>query len=113
MPPPRIIREFNTVIQTISRGRLVERLDEKLVALLEDLDACGDDKAAGSLTLTLKFQRVGERVEITPKVEIKPPAEKPVPPGTLFAVEGGLSVQHPAQNDMFSGPRGLDAASGQ
>ncbi|RBP01062.1 hypothetical protein DFR50_1597 [Roseiarcus fermentans] len=109
MSPPRIIRDFRTVIELCARGRLTERLDQKLADCLEALNASPDEKAKASLTVTLELQRAGDRIEIRPKATVKLPEEKGVGSTTLFAAEGGLSLQHPSQTDMFSGPR--DAAS--
>lgn len=105
MPPPRIIRDFRTVIELCARGRLVERLDEKLGAVLDALADSVDEKASASLSLTLDLQRVGDRIDIKPKVAFKPPPDKAVPATPLFFAEGGLSLQHPSQVDMFAGPR--------
>lgn len=109
MSPPRIIRDFRTVVELCARGRLTERLDAKLIDCLDALAASVDEKAKASLTLSLDLQRVGDRIEIRPKATVKLPEEKGVGSTTLFAAEGGLSLQHPSQTDMFSGPR--DAAS--
>ena len=103
--PPRLIRDFTTLVGLCARGRLTERLDAKVAALAEALHAHPDDTATGSITLTLTFARAAERVTIKPKVLIKLPEEKGVGETTLFDVEGGFSLQHPSQLDMFSGPR--------
>ena len=105
MPPPRIIRDFRMVLETFPRGRLIERLDQKLIDCLDALAASPDETSKATLTVALELQRVGERVEIRPKVTVKLPEEKGVGSATLFAAEGGLSLQHPSQFDMFSGPR--------
>lgn len=104
----RIIRDYRTVLELIARGRLIERLDEKTAEVLAALEAEDDDKAKASLQVKLSFQRVGDRTDITAAVQVTLPPDKPLPTTTLFVVEGGLSLQHPSQMDMFSGPR--DAA---
>lgn len=105
--PDRIIRDFRTVLDLCARGRLVERLDDKMGDVLKALAAHPDDKAKGTLTLTLEFARADERVTVRPKVVIKTPEEKGVGETTLFAAEDGLSLMHPSQMDMFAGPRAV------
>ncbi len=104
----RVIRDFRTVLDIVARGRLTEKADSQLVSLLEAMEASLDETAKGQLQVTLSFQRIGEKIDISGAVKMTPPPEKKLPPSTLFVVEGGLSVQHPSQTDMFSGPR--DAA---
>lgn len=106
----RIIRDFRTLVELVARGRLVEKLDREVGELLAALDAAGDDGKA-SLTLTLTLQRVGDKTDVRAAVKTAPPADKPLPAATLFNAEGGLSLQHPSQIDLFAGPR--DASSKQ
>ncbi len=106
----RTIRDFLTVLKVFPRDSLVERLDAKMRELLEALDASHDEKAKGSLTLTVTFQRLGDRKDIHAAVKLALPPEAAVPPTTLFTVEDGLSLEHPRQSDMFSGPRDAAAA---
>lgn len=105
MPEPRLIRDFRTIVELCARGRLTERLDDKVRALADALHSHPDDTATGSIALTLTFSRAQERVTIKPKVLVKLPEEKGVGETTLFDVEGGFSLQHPSQMDMFAGPR--------
>lgn len=107
----RIIRDFRTLTELVARGRLTEKLDAQLVELLEALDRASDEKAKGSLTLTLTLQRVGDKTDISGAVKTVLPPNKPLPATTLFVVEGGLSLQHPSQTDMFSGPRDAGAVA--
>jgi hypothetical protein len=108
MSNARVIREFATVLNLLSRGRFVEKIDEKLAEAMTALNAHPDDKAKASVTLTFEFTRVQERVGIKPSIKLKLPEEKGFAETVMFAVEDGLSLQHPSQIDMFSGPRGVD-----
>lgn len=103
----RVIRDFGKIVALIARGRLLEKLDDEVAELLDQLEATGEDKAKGSLTLTIEFQRLADRTDVSGKITVKPPAEKALPATTLFNVEGGLSVQHPGQMEMFGGPRAV------
>jgi len=105
MDKTRIIHDFPTVLALLSRGRFVEKLDDKLAELHAALNACPDDKAKATLTLSFDFTRLGEKVDIKPSVKLKPPEEKGFPPTTLFLADEGLSTQHPSQIDLFAGPR--------
>ena len=105
----RVIRDFRTITELIARGRLVEKLDAQILNLIEALEDSDDDKSKASLQLTLTFQRIGEKTDIRATYKATPPPDKPLPAVTLFNVEGGLSLQHPSQIDMFAGPR--DAAA--
>jgi len=108
MSKPRVIHDFATVLGLLSRGRLLERLDEKLAEALAALDRTPDEKTKAQITLTIELVRVQERVELKPVVKLKLPDEKGLPSSTLFAFEDGLSLEHPQQLDMFGGPRPVD-----
>lgn len=107
----RVIRDYRTVIELVARGRLVERLDEQIRDVLEALEASDDEKAKASLTVTLSFQRMADRTDVHGACKVVLPPDLPLPSLTLFNVEGGLSLQHPSQLDMFAGPRDAGAAA--
>ena len=101
----RLIRDFRTTIDLLSRGKYVEKLDSKLVEMLDALASMPDEAGKATMTLQITLTRLGDRVSIQPKVSIKLPEEKGFGDTTLFAAEHGLSLQHPSQMDMFAGPR--------
>ena len=101
----RIIRDFRTIVELNQRGRLLEKIDAKIAELIGELDVHPNEKARGKIDVSLTFQRIGEKIDVYGAVKMTPPPEKALPPTTLFLVEGGLSVQHPSQIDMFGAPR--------
>lgn len=109
MPEPRVIHDFPTILALLSRGRYVEKINDKLGDMLDALQSCPEDKAKATLTLTFDVTRMQDRVDIKPTVKLKLPEEKGFAPTVLFAFEDGLSLEHPSQLDMFGGPR--DAAA--
>ena len=106
-----VIRDFKTLVEYYERGALSARLNDNLLDLIEALDANFDEKCNGSLTLTLKVQRIGDRKEVLATVKMALPPDKPLPSANFFGVEGGLSLEHPSQNDMFSTPREVRTSS--
>jgi hypothetical protein len=104
----RTIRKFDELIGLLSRGRFAEKCDEHLTHALETLEALPGEKGVATLTVTLTFNYESGRIDIKPVVKSKLPEEKGFSGTPFWTYEGGLSVQHPSQLDIFSGPR--DAA---
>jgi hypothetical protein len=104
----RTIRSFVEMLGLLSRGRFAERLDEELTEAIQHLEALPEEKGSATITVevTLNFQ--SGRLDIRPKVKAKLPEAKAFTDTPFWTHEGGLSVQHPNQIDMFGGPR--DAA---
>lgn len=100
----RVIRDIQTILPLLARGRALEKINEKLGDALEALDT-SETKAKATLTLTLDLTREDERVGLRAAIKLKLPEEKGLPETILFAADGGLSLQHPSQLDMFAGPR--------
>ena len=71
MTKPRTIHEFTTVLALLARGRVIEKLDDKLAEALHALDAQADEKSQAQLTLTIVLTRVQERVDLKPTVKLK------------------------------------------
>lgn len=111
---PRIIRDTPTILALLSRGLVLERLDEKLGEVHDALEHHPDDKAKGSLTLTLTLTRKltddgSMRIGVQPDISVKLPKEKGFTETPFFLVEGGFSQEHPRQFDLFAGPKEVPA----
>lgn len=104
----RPIRRFEEMLGILSRGRFAEKCDEHLANVLETLEALPNEKGTATMTLTVTFTYESGRIDIKPAVKSKLPEEKAFSGTPFWSFEGGLSVQHPSQMDMFGGPR--DAA---
>ena len=104
----RTIRSFTEMLGLLNRGRLVDRLDEEMAAVLNALRETPKEsgKATLSLTLTIAYQE--GRLDIRPEIKAKLPAAAAFNGTPFWELDGGLSVQHPSQSDMFSGPRSID-----
>jgi len=99
------IRSLFDALNLMHRGRFAERCDDHLQKAIAEIEASQDDKAKASITLTITIQRLGDRIDVKPDVKSKLPEEKGFQSVPFWTVEGGLSVQHPNQTDMFGGPR--------
>lgn len=107
----RVIRSLFQVLGLNSRGRFEEKANSEMQRLIEALQEHPEDKAKGTLTVTIDFVKLGDRIDMKPSVKAKLPEEKGFASTAFWPVEGGLSVQHPSQSDMFAGPQ--DAGSRQ
>lgn len=107
----RPIRRLNDLLPVLNRGRFVEKCDEHLTHALEHLEGLPDQQGKATLTITLTVAYQEGRIEVVPAVKSKLPEEKGFTGTPFWSVEGGFSVQHPSQTDMFGGPR--DAAERQ
>ena len=105
---PRPIRRFTEMLSILSRGKFEEKLDEHMNNALQTLEALPGEKGVATLTVTITFNYESGRLDIKPVVKSKLPEEKGFSGTPFWSYEGGLSVQHPSQFDMFAGPR--DAA---
>ena len=111
MADERIIRDFQTVLKLPGGGKFAARVDEKLALALETIAGMAEEGGKATLTLTFDFTQAQERVDIKGTVKLKLPEEKGFPPYTVFAADGGLSLEHPRQFDMFGGPRVVGATA--
>ncbi len=105
----RIVRSFTQALGLLNRGKFSEKLDAELGRALEALEQHPEEKAKATLTVTLELTKLGDKVDIKPTCKLKPPEEKGLHSTTFWPLEGGLSVQHPSQTDMFAGPRDASA----
>lgn len=99
------IRNFSEMVNILNRGRFTEKLDEHLTKACETLEALPGESGKATLTVAITLVYESGRYEIRPSVKTKLPEEKAFAGTTFFALEGGLSLQHPSQSDMFAGPR--------
>jgi hypothetical protein len=106
----RPIRSFTDLLPLLSRGRFVERLDEHLGHALATLEALPTESGRATLTVTLTIAYEAGRLDITPSVKSKLPEDKGFSGTPFWALEGALSIQHPSQIDMFSGPKPVAVA---
>ncbi len=104
----RVIRSFFQAIGIMHRGRVEEKLNTELARLLEAVEQHPEEKASGTLTLTVTVTKLGDRLDVKPKVEAKLPKDKDFGSATFWPLEGGLSIEHPSQSDMFA-PRDANA----
>ncbi|UOK70163.1 hypothetical protein [Ancylobacter polymorphus] len=100
----RIIRSLFQALGLSNRGRFEEKANAEMQRLIDALQEHPDEKAKGTLTLTIEFVKLGDRMDMKPQVKAKLPEEKGFTSTPFWVVEGGLSVQHPSQSDMFGGP---------
>ncbi len=103
-----IVRRFSAMLDMLCRGRFVEKCDEHLEDALRALEAQPEGKGIVTLTVTIRIAADSGRVEITPAIKSKLPEEKSFAGTPFWTKDGGLSVQHPSQFDMFSGPQRAD-----
>lgn len=101
----RPIRTFNDLLPVLNRGRFLEKCNEHLSKSLETLEGLPDEKGTATLTITLTVAYQEGRIEVRPAIKSKLPEEKGFASTPFWSVDGGFSVQHPSQADMFSGPR--------
>lgn len=110
----RCIRSFTETLGFLNRGRFSEKCDEHLQRAIEELQNSTAEKGVATVTVTLTIAYDQERIEVKPSIKSKLPEEKGFTGTPFWALDGGLSVQHPSQADMF-GPRDVtprrDAAS--
>lgn len=107
----RTIRRFTDVLGLLNRGRFVEKVDEHLAHAFETLEALPEEKGTATVTVTLTVAYDSGRYDVRPAVKSKLPEEKAFNGTPFWGVEGGLSVQHPSQADMFV--RDVDDISGR
>lgn len=103
----RIIRSFADTLGLLNRGRFVEKCDEHLAEALQTLEALPGEKGTATITVALTINYESGRLDIKPAIKSKLPEEKAFAGTPFWSHEGGLSVQHPSQIDMF-GPRAAE-----
>jgi len=105
----RPIRNFVEMLGLLNRGKFVDKCNEHLTTALETLEALPNEKGTATVTIAVTINYDSGRLDIKPAIKSKLPEEKAFSSTPFWAYEGGLSVQHPSQMDIFGGPR--DAAT--
>ncbi|MFG1332061.1 hypothetical protein V5F41_12515 [Xanthobacter autotrophicus] len=99
---PRLIRSFLQAVGLMHRGKVEQKLDTELAKVLEAVEQHPEEKATGSVAIIVTVTKLGDRLDIKPKVETKVPKEKDFPSTTFWMIDGALSLEHPDQADMFA-----------
>ena len=111
MSATRIIRSLFQALGLANRTRFEEKCNSEMQRVIEALQEHPEEKAKGTVTITVTFTKLADRIDMKPDVKAKLPEEKGFPSTTFWPVEGGLSVQHPSQTDMFGGPSAVGERS--
>jgi hypothetical protein len=104
----RTIHRFGDMLALLSRGHFLEKCDEHLATSIAALEALPGEKGTARITVELTINYQSGRIDVRPAVKSKLPEEKGFADTPFWAHEGGLSVQHPSQIDMFGGPRAAE-----
>lgn len=99
----RVLRSYREVIGLASRGEFSRHLDAQLAVLVQALEDSPADKCKGEITVKLTFDFELGRVDVRPEVKVKLPDTTKFVKTPFWTVDGQLSVEHPNQQDMFSG----------
>lgn len=108
----KLIRDADTLIAVLEQGDLKSDLNAEIARVVSKLHELSDDdpkkKFKGDLTLKMKFQ--AENGMVTISNDIKSTLPKVPRRMDVFwtTEEGALSTEHPAQTDMFGGPRVIE-----
>lgn len=105
----RVIRSLFQALGLANRTRFEEKCNTEMQRVLEALQEHPEDKAEAEVTIKVKFTKLVDRIDMKPEVKATLPKDKGFTATPFWVVEGGLSVQHPSQTDMFGGPS--DAAA--
>jgi len=107
------LRDASVILGTLENGEMIAALGAAITDSLKKLNEHAGNrpksKAKGKVTLTIEMEVEQGGVNITGDIVAKLPK---MPRGsTYFWVlpDGALSLEHPQQIDMFSGPRATRA----
>lgn len=108
----KIIRDADTLIGVLEQGDLKSDLNTEIAKLVGKLHGLSEDrpdkKFSASLTLKMNFSAENGMVTISNDIATKLP-KQPRRLDIFWTTEdGGLSTEHPAQRDMFGGPRVIE-----
>lgn len=104
----RVIRSYTETVGLLSRGEFARRIDEEIAKLLEAFENMTADSGKGTLDVKLEFKYELGRIDVAASFKVKSPETDRFMKTPFWIVDGALSVQHPNQHDMFSGPRTID-----
>jgi hypothetical protein len=99
-----VIRRFVGMLELLNRGRFVEKLDAHLEEAIQTLEALPNEKGSATINIAITLAYESGNIEVKPSVKSKLPEERAFSGTPFWTHEGGLSVQHPSQIDMFAGP---------
>lgn len=108
----KLIRDADTLIAVLEQGDLKSDLNAEIAKVVAKLHELSDDnpkrKFSGSLTLKMKFAAENGMVTISNDITSTLP-KIPRRSDIFWTTEdGALSTEHPAQTDMFGGPRVIE-----
>jgi hypothetical protein len=104
----RVIRSYTEMLGLLSRGDFSRRLDQELTKLIETLEALPTESGKATITVGVEFKYELGRIDINPTFKVKLPETDRFMKTPFWTIEGALSVQHPSQLDIFSGPRTVE-----
>lgn len=110
----KLIRDADTLIAMLERGDLKGDLNDEIAKLVSRLHGLSDEnpkkKFSGSLTLKIKMSAENGMVTVNNDIATTLP-KVPRRMDVFWSTEdGALSTEHPAQHDMFGGPRVIEGA---
>jgi hypothetical protein len=108
----KFIRDADTLIAVLEQGDLKSDLNAEIAKVVSKLHELSDEnpkrKFSGSLTLKMKFSAENGMVTISNDITSTLP-KIPRRSDIFWTTEdGALSTEHPAQTDMFGGPRVIE-----
>ena len=98
----RTIRNFTEMLGLLSRGRFQDKLNEELSHAIEVLEALSSEKGSATISVNITLNYQGGRMDVKPTVKCKLPEGAAFQDTPFWTHEGGLSVQHPSQMDMYT-----------
>jgi hypothetical protein len=104
----RLIHKYTETVALLSRGEFAQSLDRKIAELIEAFEAMNADSGKATLEVKLEFKYELGRIDVAATAKIKLPETERFMKTPFWVHDGALSVQHPSQIDMFSGPRTID-----
>lgn len=110
----KLIRDADTLIAVLEQGDLKNDLNDNIAKVVSKLHALSDEdpkkKFSGSLTLKMKFSAENGMVTISNDISSTLPKVPRRMDVFWTTEEGALSTEHPAQHDMFGGPRVIETS---
>jgi len=108
----KLIRDADQLIGILERGELKIDLSEKIAEAIAKLHHLSEEapkkKHKASLSLKMKFSAENGVVTITNDTTLTLPKEERRNDIFFTTEDGALSTEHPAQHDMFGGPRVIE-----
>lgn len=96
------------LLALLQRGAFLPRLNDELATVLAKLkETAGEEEAKGSLTLKLNIKVEDGVATFIPEIATKLPKEIERQTVLWVADDGKLMAEHPEQQNLFAGPRGV------